>query len=89
MQTLLYIVKNYVDFFREVGIEEDFQMMVEEFDKAMDEENFIDRVMKVAGLYEELEEFCSKHRRLIPPTILNNFKADVIDVIETIPLLAP
>jgi len=91
MQTLLRIYKSYASFFEEAGVDatKDFQRLLDDVDEAMNKEEFIDRIVAVNNLYERLEIFCKKHHRRLPQTILIYMKADLTDVIETIPLLTP
>jgi hypothetical protein len=89
LQTLLSIYKSYASFFEEAGVSEEFQKLLDEVGEAMNKEEFIDRIITVSNLYERLENFCRKHRKQLPPTILTTLKADITDILENIPLLTP
>jgi uncharacterized protein (DUF488 family) len=91
MLALLRIYKSYASFFEEAGVDaiKDFQRLLDDVDETMNKEEFIDRIIAVNNVYERLETFCRKQRRRLPPTILTAFKADITNILETIPLLTP
>ncbi len=81
---LINIYTAYVGFFEEVGALHDFERLVEKVEALQGEGGFIEKLMKVGEAYEALEQLC--RRKDIPPTVLNNLRADITDIIEATPL---
>ena len=44
--------------------------------------------MKIGEAYEILEQLRRRHRKDIPPTVLNSLRADITDIINT-PIITP
>jgi hypothetical protein len=87
LQALLSIYKGYASFFEEAGVSEEFQKLLDEIHAVADEEHdFLNKLLKIGRIYQMVEDFCKKHHRRLPPTVLTYLKADLIDIIEAIPL---
>jgi len=87
MLALLSIYRKYADFFEEIGVSEEFQKLLDEIHAVADEErDFLNKLLKIGRIYHMVEDFCKKHHRRLPPTVLTYLKADLTDIIEAIPL---
>jgi hypothetical protein len=87
LQALLSIYKGYASFFEEAGVSEEFQKLLDEIHAVADEEHdFLNKLLKIGRIYQMVEDFCKKHHRRLPPTVLTYLKADLTDIIEAIPL---
>jgi hypothetical protein len=87
LQALLHIYRNYTSFFEEAGVSEEFQKLLDEIHAVADEEHdFLNKLLKIGRIYQMVEDFCKKHHRRLPPTVLTYLKADLTDIIEAIPL---
>jgi hypothetical protein len=87
LQALFSIYKGYASFFEEAGVSEEFQKLLDEIHAVADEEHdFLNKLLKIGRIYQMVEDFCKKHHRRLPPTVLTYLKADLIDIIEAIPL---
>jgi hypothetical protein len=87
LQALLSIYKGYASFFEEAGVSEEFQKLLDEIHAVADEEHdFLNKLLKIGRIYQMVEDFCKKHHRRLPPTVLTYLKADLADIIEAIPL---
>jgi hypothetical protein len=87
LQALLSIYKGYASFFEEAGVSEEFQKLLDEIHAVADEEHdFLNKLLKIGRIYQMVEDFCKKHHRRLPPTVLTYLKADLADIIEAMPL---
>jgi hypothetical protein len=87
LQALLSIYKGYASFFEEAGVSEEFQKLLDEIHAVADEEHdFLNKLLKIGRIYQMVEDFCKKHHKRLPPTVLTYLKADLADIIEAIPL---
>ena len=82
MYNLVRLCRQYYDFFNEVDATDDFNKLVEELEKLGDADDTLTFYLKVGELYEKIEIFYRRHRRSIPAPILNNLRADLVDIIE-------
>jgi hypothetical protein len=90
LQALLSMYRKYADFFEEIGASEEFQKLLDEVDEihavADEEHDFLNKLLKIGRIYQMVEDFCKKHHKRLPPTVLTYLKADLADIIEAIPL---
>jgi hypothetical protein len=87
MQALFWVYENYAGFFEETDTKEEFQKLLDEIHAVADEEHdFLNKLLKIGRIYQMVEDFCKKHHKRLPPTVLTYLKADLADIIEAIPL---
>jgi len=83
---LLHLHRKYAEIMEEAGCLEDFEKLMDALENLHEGYDFVDRIMKVLEAYTVLEDTCRRARKYIPPTILNNLRADITDIIEATPL---
>ncbi len=86
---LIKFYRQYHDFFEEIGASEDFNELLGKVDELQEPKDHLSFLLKVGEIYAYIEDFCLKYRKQIPPTVLNNLRADITDIIEATPLPPP
>ena len=83
---LLWLHRRYAEAFDEAGLTKDFEKLMDVLENLHEACDLIDGIVKVLEAYTVLEDTCRRARKYIPPTILNNLRADITDIIEATPL---
>ncbi len=83
MMTLLWLHR-YSGDFEEAGLTKDFEKLMGILRDVVEnlEARDLDKMMWVLEAYTFLEDICRRMRKSVPPTILNNLRADITDIIE-------